>query len=84
MSAKQREAYQEQQRFRVANQAQHPNQAMAFPEPQPAPAPSGADSSELLSPTDTSAGRSVTVHTDAGVAPHEEEEPTYGQEMPPT
>lgn len=74
MSAKQREAYQEQQRLHVANQGGYnagPSGA----------GPSGAAASQPMSPTST---EGVTVHTDGGAAPQDDDEPTYGPEIPPT
>jgi len=76
MSAKQREAYQEQQRFRVQNQG--------GPIGQTASGSSGSGA-EPMSPTPTQTSGGVTVHQDAGrPVEDEEDEPPYGSEIPPT
>jgi len=72
MSAKQTEAFREQQRFRVQNQSWQPGQAGA----------SGAAAAPPMSPTATSGSGGVTVHQDAGVV--SDEEPTYASEIPPS
>lgn len=72
MNAKQREAYQEQQRFRVRDpygQGQH------------GPAAGSSGIAPPMSPTATSASGGVTVHQDGGVA---EDDPNMGSEIPPT
>ncbi|WWD07336.1 hypothetical protein V865_005434 [Kwoniella europaea PYCC6329] len=80
MSAKQREAYQESQRFRVQNQG-------GYGGPAAGPGPAGASGSNQLappmSPTETSTSDQVTVHQDGGRV-QDEEEPSYGAEIPPT
>ena len=68
MAAKQREAYQEQQRFRVANQG-----GSGY----------GGSGSEPMSPTGTSRSGPVTVHEDAGAA-GDDDGPALGAEIPPT
>ena len=62
MNAKQREAYQEHQRFHVANQQQQYGGA----------GPSG----QPMSPTETEGTGRVTVHEDAGLADESEIPPT--------
>lgn len=67
MTAKQREAYHEQQRFHVANQQQNYG-----------PSGSGASGGPPMSPTETSSsGGPVTVHEDAGAVNASEIPPTY-------
>lgn len=68
MSAKQREAYQEQQRFRVHNQA--------------GPGPSGG--SPMSPSGTSGSGGPVTVHEDGGAAGEEDAGATLGSEIPPT
>jgi hypothetical protein len=73
MSSKQREAYSEQQRFRVANQNQY-GQSSGYN----APGGSGnvSPGSEPMSPGGTSMSGPVTVHEDAGAANDSEIPPT--------
>lgn len=68
MSAKQREAYQEQQRLRVANQGEA----------------GYSGSAEPTSPTGTNRSGPVTVHEDARAAEEEDIGPSLGAEIPPT
>ena len=77
MSAKQREAYDEQQRFHVANQnqgGQGPQGGHGYDYGHGGP--SGGPSAEPLSPTETSR-TGVTVHEDAGAADQSEIPPTW-------
>jgi hypothetical protein len=75
MSAKQREAYQEQQRFHAAQHGYTQGQVGGA-----GPSGAGGMHEPPMSPTQGS----VTVHTDAGTAAPEDEEPNLGSEIPPT
>lgn len=68
MGAKQREAYQEQQRLRVANQG----------------GAGYSGGGEPMSPTGTGWSGPVTVHEDARSADDEDAGPALGAEIPPT
>jgi hypothetical protein len=69
MGSKQREAYAEQQRYRVQNQG---NQYGQYGD---AGAASGSSPSPMTSPTPTQTSGGVTVHQDAGILPDESEIP---------